>query len=124
MKEDRKNRLMPNGIPKYVRCYDNGGTEVEEGTVDRYTVCYTGNYRKRNVFGVMDWFQYVGMSGSPYHPQGFCQHGENETQIDTKNGWSISIGRKNHLGRRIRFEDLPEDCKKVVIGDYKAIWSL
>jgi hypothetical protein len=31
--------LMPNGVPKYVRVYDNGGKSF-----DRYTVVFTGRY--------------------------------------------------------------------------------
>ena len=103
-------RLMPNGKPKYIRVYDNGGE-----TADRYTVVYTGNYNAgvpRNVACT----QYVGMSGSPYHPQGFCQHGESFGPIDRP--------RYKHLGKKITFEQLPKDCQDVVIHDYKAIWNL
>jgi hypothetical protein len=110
---ERMNRLMPNGEPKYVRVYDNDGR-----TLDRYTVVFTGNYGEYKL--------YVGMSAYPYHPQGFCQHGESEILIDArKNSWgAVPIGRENHLGKRISFNDLPIDCKKVVISDYKDIWSL
>lgn len=106
--------LMPQGIPKYIRAYDNDGK-----TCDRYTVVYTGKYRGNG------WFQYVGMSEAPFHPQGFGQHGENPTQIDVnKWGFAPAIGRKNHLGTRIPFTQLPPDCQKLVLSDYKAIWQL
>ncbi len=116
---DRMNRLMPNGEPKYVRVYDNDGR-----TLDRYTVVFTGNYNSAVVWGASK--LYIGMSAYPYHPQGFCQHGESESLIDArKNSWgAVPIGRENHLGKRILFNDLPIDCKKVVISDYKDIWSL
>jgi hypothetical protein len=111
--------LMPQGIPKYIRCYDNGGVD-NGGSIDRYTVVYTGNYRRGK-----GWFQYVGMSESPFHPQGFGQHGENPTQIDVnKWGFAPAMGRKNHLGRRIPFTQLPPDCQKLVLSDYKDIWQL
>ncbi len=133
--------LMPGGTPKYVRCYDNGGPEAG-GSIDRYTVVFTGNYqrnlwedgkltepvpnsypgntRKRPLS-----YQYVGMNCAPFHPQGFGQHGESDRQIDvSKWGFAPAIGRKNHLGLRIRFEDLPEDCRKLVVRDYKEIWGL
>jgi hypothetical protein len=55
------------------------------------------------------------MNGSPFHPQGFCQHGENESPIDRP-----SYG---HLGKRISWEDLPDDCKEVVKRDYDEIWG-
>jgi len=114
---DRMNRLMPNGEPKYVRVYDNEGESA-----DRYTVVFTGNYAVNN----SGYHLYIGMSGSPFHPQGVCLHGESENIIDVKKGsWGgIPIGRKNHLGKRITFSDLPDDCKKVTINDYKDIWGL
>jgi len=70
--------------------YDNGGK-----TVDRYTVYYdepTGNV-----------YPCVGMSSNPCHPQGFGQHSEG------------ILGR--HNGKRIKFEDLPIDCQRVVLQD-------
>ena len=105
----REERLMPKGIPRYIRCYDNGGVE-KGGTADRYTVCYIGKKTGRE-----DWYGYVGMNAAPFHPQGFCQHGESELRID----WPTY----GHLGKKIRFGDLPTDCKKVVIDDYKEIWG-
>ncbi len=113
---------MPGGVPKFVRCYDNGGTEKEGGSIDRYTVCFTGGYRKlfpesmRRHYGEREWFQYLAMSGSPFHPQGFGQHGESAQQIDRPT--------YGHLGRKIKFVDLPEDCRKLVISDYRQIWGL
>jgi len=106
--------FMPNGIPKNVRCYDNGGE-----TADRYTVVFTGNYRRKGNF------QYVGMNAAPFHPQGIGQHGESPRQIDTnKSGFAPAMGRKCHLGRRIPFADLPADCKLLVIQDYRSLWNL
>lgn len=101
----RLDKLMPEGVPKYIRVY-----ESKDSVADPYTVVYTGNYR-----GV-GWFQYVGMSGSPFWPQGVCQHGESPTQIDRPT--------YGHLGKRIGFWSLPPDCRKVVIRDYRAIWNL
>ena len=73
-----------------IRCYDNGKT------ADHFTVVY------------MDWregeyFQTVGMSSLPFHPQGVGQHCE------------AKIGK--HLGKRIPFASLPEDCQKLVLQD-------
>lgn len=110
----RKQRLMQNGIPKYVRIYDNEGKSF-----DRYTCCYTGKYRGNG------WFQYVGMSEYPFSPLGFGQHGENQTQIDVNDhGFAPAIGKKNHLGIRIPFSKLPPDCQKLVLSDYMDIWEL
>jgi hypothetical protein len=52
---------------------------------------------------------YVGMSGRPYHPQGFCQHGDKQ---------GIVVGP--HLGKRIKFNSLPYDCKRVVRRDMQS----
>lgn len=51
----RKDQLLPGGVPKYIRCYDNGGK-----TCDRYTVVFTGRYRHKTGGS----FLYVGMSRS------------------------------------------------------------
>lgn len=110
-------RLMPRGVPRYVRCYDNGGE-----TADRYTVCFTG--RAASVDGE---YPYLAMSGSPFRPQGFGQHGGTKGRACDCVGSSWagpSIGRKCHLGTRIKFTDLPADCKRLVIQDYKEIWKL
>jgi hypothetical protein len=121
---ERMNRLMPNGQPKFIRVYDNDGS-----TFDRYTVVFTGSYnnigKTRGTLNPKSYF-YVGMSGLPFHPQGVCQHGESEYIIDVNKGsWgAVPIGKKNHLGKRVLFDDLPDDCKKVVISDYKDIWNL
>ena len=67
--------------------------------IDRYTVIFdeseTGGYYA------------LAMNGRPFHPQGFCQHTTAEPG--------------DHLGQRIDFDDLPEDCKKVVRHELKAI---
>ena len=76
-----------------IRCYDNGGK-----TADRYTVVYLDC--PENAPG-MYWS--IGMDSSPFHPHGFGQHG------------AAMLGR--HLGKRIRFADLPEDCRQCVRQD-------
>lgn len=112
----RKQRLMPGGIPRYVRCYDNGDTP--EATVDRYTAVFIGRYSGHPHGN----HEILAMSGAPFHPQGFCQHTEG---TDTLNGkWPPAIGRKNHLGVRIPFMMLPEPCRRVVLEDYRELWGL
>lgn len=99
----REKRLLPNGIPKNVRIYDNG-------KFDRYTVVYTGNYKDHHGC------EYLGMSDNPTHPQGFGQHGWSNDVIDRP--------KSSYLGRKIEFEDLPEKCQELVLNDYKEIWNL
>ena len=115
-KQKRAERLMPNGLPRWIRVYDNGGE-----TADRYTVVFTGLRT--------GWHQLLSMSGAPFHPQGVCLSSEIETykRVDTPQGWELppAIGRKHPaLGRRIRFEDLPEDCRTVVLRDYRELWNI
>jgi hypothetical protein len=104
MKLSREDALMPGGVPRYIRCYDSG----PNGSADRYTVLYTGRTGKQHL--------YVGMSANPFHPQGVGQHGESDHLID--------YPTYSHLGKKIRFENLPPDCQKVVVSDYKEIWKL
>lgn len=100
----RQDSLLPGGKPKYIRCYDSG----PDGSADRYTVVYTRSGDGR--------CYYVGMSGSPFHPQGVGMHGEHDSMIDRPT--------YGHLGKRIKFADLPEDCQKLVLRDYKETWKL
>jgi hypothetical protein len=80
-----------------IKVYDNGGK-----TWDRFTVVYLDcPENSPNTFAA------VAMNERPFHPQGFGQH------------CSAMPGR--HLGKRIRFEDLPEDCQKLVLRDLKDL---
>jgi len=77
---------------------------------DRYTVYYSdrrgwGFLNERNAQG-KNIYPCVGMSASPFHPQGVGQHG------------SGVLGR--HNGKRIDFKDLPRDCQALVLGDLKT----
>lgn len=98
--------------PRWVRVYDNGGE-----TADRYTVVYTG----RRGGGI-----YLGMNEHPTHPQGFGQHGEapNGGRIDApRGGWAPAIRRSCHLGKRIPWTDLPEECQRVAFRTYRELWG-
>lgn len=107
----RTARLMPAGVPRYVRCYDNGGTSAPGGTIDRYTVLFTGrNSGQRIDRNGHRLFQCLAMNAAPFHPQGFGQHCE-------------SYGSAGN-GKRIPFASLPEDCRKLVLRDYREIWNL
>ena len=92
------------GSPKKIRCYDNGGE-----TLDRYTVVFTGNYRKKASGQLL----YLGMSEDPYHS--FGQHVESSEQIDRPS--------YSHLGKKIRFEDLSKDAKYWVVKEYMDLWE-
>ena len=119
----RIDSLMPSGIPRWIRCYDEG-----PNAYDRYTVVYTGRYAKGT--GADRRYQYVCMSEMPFSPCGLGQHGSSEHIIDTtRDGlvgfkWPPAIGQKGFLGTRIQFSDLPIDCQKLVISDYRELWGL
>lgn len=105
-KQARQEALLPGGKPRYLRCYDNGGT-----TVDRFTIVFTGNYRRR-----IGAFCYVAANSAPFNPLGFYQHGENPCPID--------YPTHSHLGRKVDFADLPGDLQSSITVDYRAIWNL
>jgi hypothetical protein len=125
-KDQRTQNLMPWGIPRYIRCYDNHGK-----TADRYTVIFHGRAAKikHPRMGADQW-PFLGMDEKPFHPQGIGMHGHSTHHPADALGQNEHyrkpppIGCKNHLGTRIQFQELPPDCKKLVIQDYKAIWNL
>lgn len=108
---------MPDGIPRWIRCYDNGGE-----TIDRFTVVFTGRYRHLTGGETV----VLGMSESPYY--GFCQHssyGPGQVVEGNKRGqWPPAIGRTGNLGKRISFVDLPDDCQEIVRKDYIDLWDI
>jgi hypothetical protein len=56
---------------------------------------------------------YRSMNGCPYHPAlGICQWGE---------GWQNEFYPG---GSRVSFSDLPEDCQKIILNDYKYLWDI
>jgi len=108
---NRAANLMPDGIPKWIRCYDSGPNKG----MDRYTVAFT----KKAITepGQRKYFMYLAMSAQPFHPQGIGLHGESKEQ-------PIDRPTYGHLGKRIEFFDLPQDCQKLVIQDYKRLWEI
>jgi hypothetical protein len=80
---------------KNVWIYDNGGK-----TFDRYTAVYLLEREGPNLYGAR------GMSEHPFHPLGF--------------GMYCSAMPGRHLGKRIKFEQLPPDCQRLVLSDLKA----
>lgn len=104
---ERLASLLPDGKPKKIRCYDNGGE-----TVDRYTVVFTGAIPEKQP----GWVFYLGMSEYPYHPQGVGISGEHNGPIDRP--------RYSHLGKKITFDDLSDGAKSLVLDRYKGFWNL
>jgi len=110
--QKRIESLLPGGVPKYVRCYDNGGE-----TADRFTVVFT---KKRVNAGCFPrphhrgQFWYLGMSANPFH--GIGTNGESEELIDRPT--------YKHLGKKVAWNSLADDCKRLVLSTYKDIWEL
>lgn len=77
---------------KAIRCYDNGGK-----TADRYTVIYMKERQRDATYAAR------GMSENPSHPQGVGQF--------------TSATPGSHLGQRVKFDALPEACRRVVTAD-------
>lgn len=102
---NRRDKLMPDNRPRWIRCYDNEGQSL-----DQFTVVFTGNYAGR------DGCQYLMMSPEPTRPWGVGLHGWDRQPIDRP-----SYG---HLGKRIQFADLPALCQKAVRADYRALWGI
>ena len=112
----RRERLLPKGVPRYVRCYDAG-----DAVADRYTVVFSGNWRGKPRSTTC----FRGMSAHPTHPLGFGQWGEHRGELDSKGGWTLPVGRRHPtLGLRIPFADLPPDCRELAMRDYCELWGL
>lgn len=80
--------------PKNIRIYDNDGQ-----TFDRYTVVDLNQVERPSPDGTI--YAALGLSRDPFNPLGFCQHC---TAIPGK-----------HLGRRVRFEALPDDVQQAIV---------
>lgn len=76
---------------KIIAVYDNEGA-----TLDRYTVYY--DVEEKPGFNAC-----LGMNAAPFHPQGIGMHGSGQ------------LG--DHNGKRIYFEELPEDCQIAAARD-------
>ena len=103
---ERAESLLPTidgkKTPKKIRIYDNGGK-----TIDRYTAVFTGNYKGRN--GIC---HYIGFSV----PQQFWIHDDDSNIID--------YPKYGHLGKKIKFADLPEESQRALKDEYCDIWEI
>lgn len=107
----REERFLPGGVPRWIRCYDNGGR-----TVDRYTIVFTGRNGGFTLY----------CSENPDHPQGVGQH--EEGRVDGALIWG---GRgqaqearqiRAALGKPIPFVNLPPRVRQAVLADYTVVW--
>jgi hypothetical protein len=103
---NRITSFLPDGKPRKIRCYDNGGE-----TADRYTCVFTGSYKKHT--DGEHW--YLGMSGNPFHPLGVADHGGSRTQIDYPS--------YKHLGKKIKYDQLSIHAQLCIMQTYLYLWS-
>lgn len=97
-----KNTIMVDGKRMVCRIYDTG----PDNGLDRYTVAFKG-YRIEKGYCVSGWnmvYPYIGCSALPFHPQGIGFHDDSKVFMTGK-----------HLGKRIRFENCPDDVKKFIL---------
>ena len=101
-------RLM-NHRNRLARFYDAG-----ESQFDRFTAVYLAPdcIDEQGI----KWFSYRAASVNPFAPNGFgiisqcCGLALDALEI-------ASLGKKNHLGKRVSFLDLPKDVQSLVISD-------
>ncbi len=75
-------------------------------TAERYTAVFTGLFTDKRPGEYL----YLSMSGDPLAP----------------GGSTLRRGRPPYerMGRGIPFEDLPEDCRRLVLDIYRDLWGL
>lgn len=89
--------------PKFIALYDNGGL-----TADRFTCVFTDNLAG----------YHISFSGNPFHPHGICTQ---EYSSIKSMGKRIDKPSHKHLGVNITFNQLNDDCKRVVMLYYREI---
>lgn len=84
----RNERIVHRGATHRIRCYDNAGA-----TLDRYAVVFMDREERRPGF-----FDSLAMNAEPFHGIGA----------------SAMAMPGSHLGRRVPFAALPEQCQRAV----------
>lgn len=80
-----------------LRLYDNGGQSF-----DRYTIIpprWAKQYKERSGL-----FEAIGANERPFSPQGFGMH--------------VSAAPGAHLGKRVKWSDLPEDVQRFALQSF------
>jgi hypothetical protein len=116
----REQALMPGGVPKKLRIYDNGFT------VDRYTIVFSGRAPNKTKFST----PYLSTSSNPTSPNGVASFGEWDHGRDVykhdDGTWqhSIDAPRYSHLGKKITWNKLPASVQEYVKMTYRELWDL
>ena len=77
-------------------------------TAERYTAVFTGFLTDKKPGEYL----YLSMSGDSSEPEG--------TAVRLRRGRPPY----ERMGREIPFEDLPEDCRRLVLDAYRELWGL
>ena len=109
------------------RVYDNGGESF-----DQYTIVFCDPKLAAQMLGE---YPYFASSKDPFWPQGFGQHGGHTKPVDSNSDmahrsshelidgyWVPKMGKRSHIGKRIRFRDLPPQVRKAAAMDYRAYY--
>ena len=99
------NLYTETGEPKRVRCYMY--KRNPKPFADWITVVYTHANRAGYPIGTT---VYRTMSEDPSHPQGVGLWGEQREPLRAG-------------GSRVKFSELPEKCRVLVMQDYKELWE-
>lgn len=124
--DERAKLLLPAGVPRWLRIYDNGGVMNPngKGSADRYTIVFTGRYQHKTMNE--QWF--VTSSSDPFWPQGIYLHGEFQGYWSDKEKrkwqWGVDRPVSSHLGKRIKWDDLPKRVQDAVLCDYMYLWDI
>jgi hypothetical protein len=100
--------FFKDGAPKYLRCYE----EKRNPPIDRFTIvfCRASKFMGKEFVGRV---YFVSANGSPTDPGGgFYQHGE------------AAQGEFCPRGSRVKWFDLPEALRDVVLSEYCDVWGI
>mgnify|MGYP000846824610 CR=1 FL=1 len=101
---------VKNGVPLRLRVYDRG-----EIFYMRYMVVFSGNYTKSNG-GQYAWIN-VDPSGVTNTQRGFSMPDENFFQ-------KIQVGEICRYGKRVNYQDLPQNVQEKVMDVYCELWNI
>jgi len=106
-KHHGKNLFNVKGEPVRIRCFMY--KQIPKPYADYITVVYTNTRRAGFPAGTV---LYRSMNDRPRDPQGIGIWGEGQQ-------WNFKAG-----GSSVNFSDLPEECREVVLNDYRDLWEI
>jgi len=118
MNKKKLDRLMPYGIPRYVRIYRD--FKIGKGVLDTCVV-FTGLYAKPLGLHTILWGT-VKKAGN-----GTSWNTTTSDRIIDRypSGGPVKIGGMfKELGRRCDFNEVPESIKIEIVGTYAKLWGL